>query len=308
MSVEQIKKIFKQENNIAFLIGNGINRYFNTDTSGSWHELLLGLWQKFVGNPKQTIPEGILTTEFYDILLLKINEKQIDSKININTIQSSIKKEMEKWNPNPKEKNLLQRIQQMNSPILTLNFDDLMKKSLKLRFFKMKKKEGFTDFYPWECYFSENELQNPTEGFGIWHINGMIKYHRSIKLGLSQYMDNVYRARKFINQNHEKIFNHSQSEPWKGYYTWLHIFFHKSLFIFGCSLDESEIFVRWLLIERAKLMKKLNKKNKMWFVHVKKGDNLKPGKKFFFNSVGIEIIELNSYQELYEEIWQEKKG
>ena len=72
------------------------------------------------------------------------------------------------------------------------------------------------------------------------------------------------------------------------------------------GLDESEVFIRWLLIERAKYFKLFpRRKHKGWFI-TKKGENLSTseGKRFFLKSVGFEIIEVDDYKTIYEEIWK----
>ena len=89
---------------------------------------------------------------------------------------------------------------------------------------------------------------------------------------------------------------------WRGFKTWLHIIFNKSLFIFGLGLEENEVFLRWLLIERIKYFKQFpDRKHKGWYIS-KKEDNA--GKKFFLERVGFEIIEVDDYSDIYENIWK----
>lgn len=119
-------------------------------------------------------------------------------------------------------------------------------------------------------------------------------------------MGNIEKARTLINRRSENISSEGKNRQlWQGHKTWLHIIFNKSLFICGLSLDETEIFVRWLLIERAKYFREYpQRKHKGWFV-IKSGNNPQDeGKKFFLESVGFEIIELNDYQLMYEDMWE----
>ena len=296
MNVEDIKSIFsRNKNDLAFILGNGINYHYNK-SNVSWTDLLLDLWGEYSFNTQSTIPEGISFTEFYDALEI---QNYAESNFS-NILQKSVVAKMEKWEPNKSQNLILNRIKELNAPLLTTNFDDLIPKSLDLNFHKLTD-EGFTDFYPWSCYYGDRELDDPVNGFGIWYINGMIKYHRSIKLGLSQYMGNVERARKLITGPE----NFTLQENWAGRKTWLNIILNKSLFIFGLSLDETEIFIRWLLIERAKLIRKIpNKKHKGWFITKKENSPRAEGKKFFLKSVGFEIVEVNSYKMIYETIWK----
>ena len=98
-------------------------------------------------------------------------------------------------------------------------------------------------------------------------------------------MGNVERARKLIYKKPESIrFEGKSRNYWDGYKTWLHIVFNKSIFIFGLSLDETEIFIRWLLIERAKNFRNFpdRKKHIGWFLANKDIDPPTfEGKKFF---------------------------
>lgn len=302
MDVKDIKGIFSRHSqNIAFLIGNGINLHYKNDNI-SWKDLLLDLWDSHSFDTLTTIPDGITFTEFYDALEIQNAEKKNFSSL----LQKDVQRRMSNWVPDNSQNLILEKIRKLNAPILTTNFDDLMCKSMGLEFKKIKGTR-FTDYYPWSCYYSDRELSNPTEGFGIWYPNGMLKYNRSIKLGLSQYMGNVERARKLIHKRPENIsFEGKNQHYWGGYKTWLHILFNKSIFIFGFGLDETEVFMRWLLIERAKYFRKFpDRKKKGWFV-LKNEESSKnsEGKKFFLKSVGFEVIQLDEYKMIYEEIWK----
>jgi len=264
--------------------------------------LLLDLWDAHSFNTQTTIPSGITFTEFYDALEIQnYSQKNFSSKL-----QKDVVARMKKWIPNESQNLVLNKIKELDAPLLTTNFDDLIPKSLGLDFKKLPDTK-FSDYYPWSCYYSDRKLANPVDGFGVWYINGMLKYHRSIKLGLSQYMGNVERARKLIHKRPENIsFEGKNQSFWPGYKTWLHIIFNKSLFICGLSLDETEIFIRWLLIERAKYFRRFpDRKHKGWFV-IKNGNNnpQNEGKKFFLHSVGFEVIVINDYQSMYEEMWK----
>jgi hypothetical protein len=120
-------------------------------------------------------------------------------------------------------------------------------------------------------------------------------------------MGSVERARKMIHNNYENIvFTGKNKNNWLGYDTWLHIFFNKSLFIFGFGFDESEVFLRWLLIERAKYFKKFpDRKHEGWYITTKNSTSKNiVGKKFFMESVGINVIEVRDRKIIYEEIWK----
>ena len=190
----------------------------------------------------------------------------------------------------------MRKIKQRNAPVLTTNFDTYMSFSLGLR---MPNKMGasFTDFYPWNVYFSDDKLQSPVSGFGIWHINGLRNYPRSIRLGLSDYMGSVEKARNMIHyKNMNEFFDGKNTVNWVGRNTWLHIVFNKPLFIFGLALDENEVFLRWLLIQRAKYSKMYGRDLKGWFVD----KDINKGKRVFLETLGFTVINLTSFDELYD--------
>ena len=64
----------------------------------------------------------------------------------------------------------MKRIENRKAPVLTTNFDTYMSFSLGLNR-PNKMGASFTDFYPWNVYFSGEKLRSPVSGFGIWHIN-----------------------------------------------------------------------------------------------------------------------------------------
>ncbi|WP_321992530.1 SIR2 family protein [Marispirochaeta aestuarii] len=297
MKPESVKRIVdNRENDLAFIIGNGINRYYGT--SKSWEDILLELWKKFSYNTLGFRPNGISLTEIYDLLDLQNLNDNIE-----NNIQKEVKRIYLNVKPNIEQNKLLERIKINDSQILTTNYDDLMCKSMGLTFYNPIGNE-LTDYYPWECYYSNRKLETPLDGFGIWHMNGMIKYHRSIKLGLQQYMGNIYRARKWIHGNYEDLkFTEKNQKTWPGMNSWLHILFNKSLCIIGLGLEENEIFIRWLLIERAKYYRRFPERKKQgWYIKLK--NEVNDGKDFLLEGLGFQVIEMKEYSDIYEKIWE----
>ena len=301
MDTKDVKRIFDQhKNDLAFVIGNGINLHYKNDNL-SWKDLLLDLWGRYSSDKLTSIPEGISFTEFFDALEIQNTQTK-----NLSTLlQKEVQAKMKDWQPDQRQNLILNKIRDLNAPVLTTNFDDLIPKSMGLEFRKMQGTK-FTDFYPWSCYYGDRELANPADGFGVWYPNGMMKYHRSIKLGLSQYMGNVDRARKFISLDPKNIYASShEGTAWVGALSWLHIVFSKSLCIFGLGLDQTEVFFRWLLIERAKYFQNFpeHKQNGWHITRRNQNDSTLTGKKFFLKSVGFEVIELDSYEDVYEGMW-----
>lgn len=299
--------ILENQDNIAFIIGNGIH-YQYKDCDISWEQLLKDLWNDYVGK-KRNIPEGTSFTEFYDILelnrfwgnngVIPRNSAQLIQQRN-SVKQSVIDKFPHKDSDKLRLRVCIERIRSLNAPILTTNFDTYISDSVGATPHKLKptgNQYKFTDFYPWNMYYSDKEIDNPLDDFAVWHINGTCKYPRSIRLGLSDYMGSVERARKMTQGNKlEEYFYGKNQSYWKGYNTWLHIIFNKSLFIFGLGLEENEVFLRWLLIQRTKYCKMHNKSHKGWYID--KG--IRKGKRFFLEQLGFNVINISDYNTLYQ--------
>src|SRR5436190_12844380 len=65
----QFKNIItRNQSDIAFIVGNGINRFPNNPRAISWDALLMKLWNKFSPDVFNEVPKGITITEFYDLL------------------------------------------------------------------------------------------------------------------------------------------------------------------------------------------------------------------------------------------------
>lgn len=239
-------------------------------------------------NSANTLSDVECINRFMDIA---ISDGKIEINRNIIKRYISMRYSKELYDKNFEE--FLEKIEKSNIPILTTNYDHLMSSTLKLKKYRMTKR--FTAFYPWNVYYSDKNLKDPTSGFGIWHINGMVEYPQSIKIGLSDYMGNVEYARKMIQGDYfSEFFNGKDQQNWAGYYTWMHILFNRNLFIFGLSLDENEVFLRWLLVQRAKYAKIHNRKVKGWFFD----QSISTGKKFFLETLGFEVVDI-PHEELY---------
>ncbi len=297
--------IQKNRDNIAFVIGNGIH-YQYKDCEISWKDLLKDLWIANIGG-NQDIPDGVSLTEFYDILELNRfwGSRGVIPQDSSQVIQqrSCVKQDVANKFPTKDAYELqkcIKGIKRLNAPILTTNFDTYISDSVGATHHKLKPTENqykFTDFYPWNVYYSNDDIDNPLNSFAVWHINGTREYPRSIRLGLSDYMGCVERARRMIQGNSlEEYFAGKNQSYWVGYNTWLHIIFNKSLFIFGLGLEENEVFLRWLLIQRTKYFKLYDKAHKGWYVNNK----IEAGKRFFLEQLGFEVIDISDYKTLYQ--------
>ncbi|UCV13499.1 SIR2 family protein [Quatrionicoccus australiensis] len=281
-----------QKFKLALLIGNGINRYGIRAPMNSWSDLLIALAQKHIDPSSSAIPPGVSLTEFYDSLELAQSSTSTSG-----SLQQEFCAPMQNWIPDTHHEAITKWAIEAQCPILTTNFDEVLSRAADAQLYSLPGMP-FTDFYPWNKYFGLKQLHHPDEGFGIWHINGTIRYRRSIRLGLTHYMGSVERARTWLHRGDESsLFRGKNIGGWAGHRTWLHTIFNKPLLILGLSLEENEVFLRWLLIERAKYFKKFpDRRQESWFAHV--GDE-SPGKQYFFKSVGIKLLQVHSYDELY---------
>lgn len=293
-SIKNFKRILNSnKDQLAFICGNGINRYAYRETQKcSWSDMLLDIWREISSNNTlSNISEGISYTEFYDVMESDVG--------NIDTLRLKVVNYLEKWKPHPYHEWLQNKFIEWNIPLLTTNFDRNLDAGLRIYKFNNTK---FTDFYPWNVYFSKKELGSPLDGFGIWHINGMVGYRRSIRLGLSEYIGLSARVRSYLHNDDKLDDFYNKTENWNGDQTWLHIIFNRSLCIFGLGLDENETFLRWLLIERAKYFKKFPKRAKKgWYIC--RSNDLTNGKRFLLEHIGFEVVALDSYKDVYENIF-----
>ncbi|WP_323814735.1 hypothetical protein [Cellvibrio sp. NN19] len=279
----------------ALILGNGINRYNNNASINSWDAMLLELWERHTQEDAQAIPLGISLTEFYDAL-------DLSSQLKEKNLQKEFCDFLTGWQPKAHHHAIVNWARDRNSPILTTNFDETLSDCLGLKLHHSDSKK-FTDFYPWGSCFSASEIQNPATEFGIWHINGLQRYSRSIRLGLSHYMGSVERARALINKGKDgRLYAEPAGAHWNASDTWLHCIFNNDLVFIGLGLDTSEIFLRWLLIERAKYFKTFpDRARKAWYVYA--GREISQGQKIFLKSVGCDILQETSYDALYSGIW-----
>lgn len=297
--------------NLALIIGNGVNKYDNEEKKNSWKDLLIevaksyipGDWDRFLSrigiSPEgDDFPGDMSLTEFYNLIELRSKEK-----IGKSELQEKFCSLMEYWEPQDQHERIVEWCKNNKTPILTTNFEHTLEEAggCELR---RNNKKGFTDFYPWETCFSTGRVKNPSREFAIWHINGMAKYKRSIRLGLTHYMGSVQRARKWIHSEEDgRLFSEKNTQRWRGVNSWLHTIFNNDILIFGIRLDKDEVFLRWLLIERARYFRKFPESSRDgWFIS--NSISSKEAKKYFLRSVGINPIDVESYDKIYgREIW-----
>ncbi|WP_282111457.1 SIR2 family protein [Maribacter stanieri] len=231
----------------AILLGNGINRLQNT--LPDWKTLL-----KELGAENLNF-EGLTYNEIYDFIQINHgNDKALKKKI----AQFLIPSEFDSLIPHS---SFLDIAMNYRCPVLTTNFDLTLESTKELKFYRTQKK-GFTRYYPWDKYSAEIQIESPTEGFGLWHIHGVSLHPDSIRLGLTDYMGSVEKARKLIHRGDSAIFRGKDRANWTGKNTWLHIWFNMPIIIVGIQLESQEVFIRWLLIERERYFRRFENRRK----------------------------------------------
>lgn len=283
--------IDEHPNDLAIVIGNGINRYGNQDAL-SWDGLLMNLWKKVSKEELKGRPEGCSLTEFYDVLELRNKKKH--------NLAKEVSSLLHSWQGMDQHKRMVKAIAKANIPLLTTNFDSTLASGVGTDLMKINT-GTFSDYYPWNTYHGATDLVTPGEGFGIWYINGLIHYPRSIRLGLSHYMGSVERARGLIQgKNGTGLYAAKGKKAWSGSATWLDLIFHKSLCFVGLGLEENETFLRWLLLERAKYFSRFPELRKSaWYLHPQSSGSMGTGKRFFLENLGVQVAEVADFDALY---------
>ncbi len=207
---------------------------------------------------------------------------------------------MQSWKPVNIHKSIASFAKKNEIPILTTNYDSLLGDAVKAHFHDFGSGAS-SEIHPISCCYTTKRKPDVAK-FGIWHINGMIKYPKSILIGLSHYIRALENIRKNLflpNKYNAEIF---QGNHW-GFTslsnTWVNLIFSRSLFITGLSLETDEVLLRWLLLERAKYYALFPYKQKKGWYIIRQGDQISPGKKCFLKSVGIEIIQVPDYDAMY---------
>lgn len=279
---------------LTLILGNGVNRYRNAGNANSWQGLLLHMAKRYLPEHAHDFPAGISTTEFFDVLSLRGRSSNAES-----ALQKEFCSPLDTWLSFDHHRRIVEWARNNNSPVLTTNFDTALSQADGATLHHLTTK-GFTDFYPWSAYYGHELLPRPSEGFGIWHMNGMAHYHRSVRLGLTHYMGSVQRVREWMHRGGDsRLFSSAHAiETWRGRSTWLDAVFRNDLLIIGLALDEVEVFIRWLLIERARLYIKFpSLKRAAWYIDT--NDHKSTGKGIFLSGVGVTSIQESTYDKIY---------
>ena len=267
------------DENSVILVGNGLNLRGSNNNSISWESILKNM-NKNKGNGD--VPKGYPLTEFFEI----VNIDKDDQVGMINEFIDSIKS----IEPGRAHHDLVKTCMDKGINILTTNFDHSIEKAGNFDEGAYRKlDEGFTDYYPWQRYYSNGPKAG---GIKIWHVNGDVKYRRSIKLSVCDYAGCI---------SYYGEFDPMAKSRYKRDRTWINEIMEKNLIIMGLTLSEAEIFLRHVLIRRASYSKKRGKGLKGYFLTTEDFETVKNSRlKFFLESVDIKIEYFKDYNEMYD--------
>ncbi len=284
--------------NIALVIGNGIHRHGGSGVN-SWDDLLLKLAHEN-DYDVDCLPKGATATEFFDVIDLKSRSRSGD-------LAQAFCGHMQDWRPQEHHREIMNWAIRNEVPVLTSNFDEVLSSAASAKLMRPNVK-GFTDWYPWDSRFAHEMHDDPCDGFGIWHVNGLARYKRSVRLGLTHYIGLAQRAREWFYRGGNRLFASKEPSDWPGRRTWLQLVFNKPLVIFGLGLREDEVFFRWLLIERARYFAKFeDRRQPGWYIfNHNPHDESEAGRIFFLEGIGIDCVAAESYSAIYENLaWRD---
>ena len=321
-TLEEIQKELRsRKKTLAFVFGNGINRYACGKARVSskkiaWDGMLLALWEQvcgeefFMKNAKgePEIPsDGISYTEFFSILE---NFLQNDNRLNYKNQKARVGLKARTKAYVEKNINICRRYHRwlhkqldevFDCPVLTTNYDYNIEEGMILGS-NFRTQTRYTNDFLMESYMTNSNGKDPFEEFCVWHVNGSLRFANSLRIGLADYTSIINQASIRINEWLDcrkkglPLVNIGFSK------SWLRMFFEKDICIVGLSLDTNEILLRWLLIERKKFFDNHpDLKRQTWYV-TKKGD-VKKGMELFLQFLDIELIALDGYQDVYEGIF-----
>ena len=278
---------------LALVIGNGINRFDAPPGANSWEALLSTLARTCIDPAHDVLPAGVSPTEFYDIVDLAAARDASDN------LQAQFCRLMAGWKALPQHGRVMAWAKHWSVPVLTTNFESTLADSCGATLRRCGT-DRFTAFYPWSTCFAPDEVDDPMKSFAIWHINGQHRYRQSIRLGLGHYMGSVERARGWIQTSGSRLYKGANIAGWPGARSWLQPFLHKPLLFMGLALEQNEVFLRWLLIERARYFSRFpSRRRGGWYIHPGLAGSIDAGKAFFLRGVGIEPYPVRDYAQIY---------
>lgn len=325
------KAVLNGENEIALLIGNGINNAVKNNRGISWKQLMESLVAEASGyaeNPdKARIRLLRLLTENEHKRTPASNPEVFDlieSTCNLVPGSSSPTRErlslhnriaelFARMEPGAPHRALISWAAARGVPVMTTNYDHCLQDAVEAaprRIFGTRRL--LSDRYPWNRYYAPQSVRDPIDSFAVWHIHGDRSLKRSIRIGLDEYMGMVERLRKLKHGVAKEILSGPREDQTRdpAYHAapWLRIFMGRKLWIQGLALHGDEVSLRWLLIQRFRYWKRYKPGHRRcsgWYIHgpVKICGKLDDGRRAFLESVGLQIIEINKSENIYENLF-----
>ncbi len=291
----------QESGRVALVIGNGIHRYESSAQVNDWCGMIEDLALSHGLDPRPH--RGNLSlTELFDLIDLKLEQVEEPKSLTEQFCQP-----LRFWKDAPHHRSLVSWAQANEAPLLTTNFDTVLAEAVGAPLRDMFQPHGQlkapTDFYPWEKYFANRSLESPCDGFGMWHINGFINYRRSIRLGLRHYMGSVSRVRPWLSGlKGDAGAAGRDGSQWRGRHSWLDVVFKMPLAFMGLQLGPQEVFLRWLLIERARYFNKYpDARRPAWYFHTARENSQEDAAKYFFlDAIGVTPVEVEDYGSMYD--------
>ena len=302
------EKLSRYSGNFTFLIGNGINLYFQQ--SLSWNKLLSRIIEKNglalprsvlnVLNAKKSQP-GLTFPEIAS-LIEGISKAEDGSR-------QSLKKAIAAcFEGKGSCCALLDYAQRTQKNIITTNYDFTIEDSLGIRRFPRSKEAPVSNkslyHYLFECFKEENSAR-------VWHIHGHCHSPRSIRITLEDYVNTLKYMETCLFLKNGKHFSPWDGNGWLGESSCLGTFFNKPLVIVGCGLQSEEVLLRGLLLRKLRKVQPSPRSKspvKNGGLYLSGPSNEDRGKKAFFEAVGIEFVRFQNYVDLYDNpVWAELK-
>jgi hypothetical protein len=168
MSKDKVDEVINNGETTTLIIGNGVNRYSNNNNS-SWENLLLEMAKRQNVRIKLDELEEMSNAKMYDILDLA---RPREDRRNLQSMFCDLMKD---WSHGQQHTVLMRWAERHDSPVITVNFDENLSKSVDANFrlsCGTSDEPRFTDQYPWRSYFSTKEISG-----SIW-----LTYHASLAI------------------------------------------------------------------------------------------------------------------------------
>lgn len=320
---EELQNSFQQPEKWVFLFGNGFNRHAYAPDF-SWNSILNRLPSILRGvvsnNAICNCAKGVDSPiEVFSILCSKLWKPNSIGSKSPNGVDIATKafidvlKDLMHWSPQQYFADLRSRLVKLNIPILTTNFDNNIEGKYKRRYLSLdydplsntyntSSRKGYSRYYPWNSYYSENVLNSADDGFAVWHIHGDINLPSSIRLGYSEYGGAITNAHKLVHNidqpNRKRLYAEPVSPLWAGYNTWLQLFFKRAICVAGLGIGQEELFLRLLIIERYKFLQTQNI-NLPSSIYLCKNNEISTSQRVFLKNFGFKIMEFDDYYDFY---------